>query len=171
MKLELVRSAKGTFDEARAACKRVLDEAPLDAEHSRATAELMYMETYVFQSEPDFQKVVDLSTEFLKMYKGQRKLYGQGFYWHATSLRELGRDAEAEKAFKDIIALNLQPKEMFISANVMAASGLELSVMYRRLGRQTEALQWRDWVKSNYPDSQEAKMIDGYFHKDELEGR
>lgn len=168
MHLELARSAKGSFDDVRRACTRVVENSPPNAERARATAELMFLESYVFQSQPDRAAVVELSKAFLSKYANQRKLAAMALYYRSTSNRVLGNNAEAERGFLDIVAMDLKPNEVFPAANAMAMAGFELAILKRSQGARGEARTWHDWLKAKYPDTLEAKRVSMYFHPHEL---
>lgn len=170
MHLELARSAKGSFDDVRRACTRVLENSPPAAERARATAELMYLESYVFQPQPDRAKVIELSKKLVSTYPNQRKLTAMALYYRSTSNRILGHDAEAERGFLDIVAMDLKPTEVFATANAMAMAGFELAVLKRSQGAREEARTWHDWVKAKYPETREAQRVSTYFHPNELRG-
>lgn len=172
LKLELARSAKGSFEEVREACQEVLKVAPSTDRLTWATAELMYLESYVFQPKPQREEVIRLANEFMGKYKDQRKLYGIALYFRSTSQRILGRTDEAREGFTDLLGLDLTKKEMYASLNVNAWALLELAVIIHKNPMDVDkALKIRKELKEAYPDSKQAKMVDLYFVPSEIQGR
>lgn len=172
LKLELARSAKGSFEEVREGCHEVLRVAPSSDRLTWATAELVYLESYVFQPKPEREEVIRLANELMSKYPDQRRPYSIALYFRSTSQRILGRYDEAKDGFTDLLELKLKNDEMYASLNVNAWALLELAVIAKRnLNELETAVTLRDELKKTYPDSKQAKMVDNYFLPSEVQGR
>jgi tetratricopeptide (TPR) repeat protein len=163
--MELAESGKGTHEEVRAAVAKALTTVPETNVKSRATIELMNLETYARQPEPDFARAAALGEAFLAKYNAlgaeapQRELVAATF---ETGLyhQRAGNLSAARAYFSKVIEDFPASVETFYGFNPKAQALHGLALIARAEGDlQTERQILRDIIEL-YPEDGISKAVE-----------
>ena len=110
--LELARSEKATFDEARAACREVIDTTPKEFVRARAVADLMYAESYYWEGRKE--EMVTHLRGFENRFPTRLREISMANFFQGRALCELDRWPEGSQYLGRNIGLDLSdPAEWF----------------------------------------------------------
>jgi tetratricopeptide (TPR) repeat protein len=163
--MELAESGRGTHEEVRAAAAKALTTVPETNVKSRATIELMNLETYARQPEPDFAHAAALGEAFLVKYKAlgteapQREFVAATFETGLCHQRA-GNLSAARTYFTKVIEEFPASVETFNGFNPKAQALHGLALIARAEGDfQTERQILRD-ILQLYPEDGISKAVE-----------
>ena len=163
--MELAESGKGTHEEVRAAVAKALTTVPETNVKSRATIELMNLETYARQPEPDFARAAALGEAFLAKYGAlgaeapQRELVA-GTFETGLYHQRAGNLSAARTYFSKVIEDFPASVETFYGFNPKAQALHGLALIARVEGDlQTERQILRDIIEL-YPEDGISKAVE-----------
>jgi tetratricopeptide (TPR) repeat protein len=161
--LELARSGTVSYDEARDACNKVLQVATPEQLQAKATAELMYAETYAYHGcnpGQDLDMATELFKEVVSKYPNQRRECGMASYWISFCYRCKNDIAQAKSWAIKVVDMNLEQSELFRNQNLAAKAMFDLAIMEHHQSNDEESMKWAERLKATYPESKQAKEID-----------
>lgn len=109
--LELAQREKATFEEARAACRDILDTVSPEFIRAHAVADLMFCESFIFEG--DSQRGLDELTSFEERHPGQVREIGMARLQRADALANLKRVDEAIESYFSVIDMDFERPEDF----------------------------------------------------------
>lgn len=139
--MELARSGKGTADECRRLCKKILSINFNSAEikQLKATASLMHLETY-YLIEKDFHKVIQLADDHLSSFPTINRERELALFYKGKSLFYLGNYNQAKESFLTIITENLPIDNQFKNRDTKSNARYWLARCYYELNNKEEAI-------------------------------
>lgn len=151
-----------SWSEVHRACKRVLEFTPPEFKQIRATAQLIYAETFIRpigDKEDDIDKALPLLINIVDKYPDQRREIGWTICW-ICEIYERKYDWENDKKWAlQLLDMNWQKKELVYNIVFPARALYTLCVCEQFLYNPISAIQWKDRLLSEYPDSEEAEKI------------
>ena len=154
---ELVGRGRGSWSEVRTMA-RSAEEFPSANEASRATARLMYLET--FFEEKNFQRVLREADALVEDYSNQTREVHAARYWKARAYQELLRHDDAIAIFDELADANLSSQQVFPALDVRSKSLYELGRIHRRSGNDQAASAAESQLVQRFPNSEEARRLE-----------
>jgi len=165
--LELARGYKqSTYEEARNACQKILEITPPELTRIRATAELMYAETYIYPTDnPDINldKAQSLLLDIISKYPERRREVGMATYW-ICNISKWRSDWENTKIWAlKVLEMNMKDKELFYNVNLPAKAMYDLTISETYMKNLADAIAWKQRLLIEYPSSEEAQKIKNFI--------
>ena len=131
-------SNPGNWDEVRTLC-RLADDTPNSPPNDRATARLMYAETFLRQK--DYPRALREMEGLVADYPAQNRERATALFWKARCLQQMGDAAGAGATFDAVLADPAAPKDLFAKFNVKARAYLEQARLASQQGEHERALE------------------------------
>jgi hypothetical protein len=146
--MEMARSAKGSLDDCRRECQKVLDTCPERFRSQRATAALMYFESYYF--EKAYERVAELGQQFLAEYKDCPREYSAALCMTAQALGKLERYQESLDLLLELYEMDISPEDQFYHFDLRKWAVGWIVWIYQIFQDQEKADQWRPLMDPNW---------------------
>ncbi|MCD6384326.1 SPOR domain-containing protein [Candidatus Sumerlaeota bacterium] len=143
--MEFARCGKGSLADCRRECQKVLASTPTRFKKQRATAELMYMESYYF--EQDYEQCIELSEDFFRSYSDCIREYSAGLCMVAQAYGRMRRYDESINLLLKLRALNIPPEERFYHFDLQKWAVRWLVWNYDCKGDHARANYWRQFME------------------------
>ncbi len=132
----LADRGKGNWAEVRTLCQ-VAEQTPNAPPNNRATARLMYAET--FYKEGHYARAVPEMEALVAAYPEQKRERAVALYWKALCLYRLGDNAGALKAYDAVNADPAKPRDLFPRFNVKELGLRDQARIYTQQGDTAKA--------------------------------
>jgi TolA-binding protein len=132
--MEQAWNGKSTFAETRRRCEKVLKSYPNAAVETRATAELMALETYAYEN--NHRALLERADGFMARYKdvSEARL---GWFWIARAMLETGDTEGAEQIADVMLSEDIGLEKRFRNINVkQALERISRDAKQKRAGRK-----------------------------------
>jgi tetratricopeptide (TPR) repeat protein len=151
-----------SWSEVYRACKKVLEFTPPECKQIRATAELIYAETFfrpVGYEGNDNDKALSLFIDIVDNYPDQRREIGWTICWICEIYQRKHDWENAKKWALKLLDMNWKKEELVHNIVFPARALYTLCNCEQFLHNPISAIQWKDRLLSEYPDTEEAEKI------------
>ena len=155
---EMVKRSKGTWDEVRTSCQTVIND-PQAPHAQRATAELMYLETFYEQSRYD--EALRLSNAYIAKYGDVKREAYVALVWKGICLIQLNRATEAKVPLEQVALAEVAPTDKFANTEPSARAAVWLAYVADNEGNSADRSKWVELLKNQYPDGPESRALPG----------
>lgn len=143
--MEFALSAKGTLDDCRRECHKILNAAPDALRKQRAIAELLLLETYF--REKHYVTCVNMAEQFMAAYPECTREYTAALCAAAQSCGYSGQYDRCIEFLTELEGLNAPPEERFFHHDMKSWARLWLTWAYEKKGDEATAAYWRVQTK------------------------
>jgi hypothetical protein len=153
---ELVLRSKGSWDEVRKVCRSVADDENVPRP-KRATAELMFLESYYEQHQ--YARAVALADKYIADYGDVKRETYIATVWKGLCLYNLNRVDEAKVPLEQVAAADIPSNEKFGNSEPSARAAIWLAHIADKQGNPVERQRWANHLKTQYPDGPETRAL------------
>lgn len=153
---ELVLRQKGSWDEVRNVCRLVADD-PQSPRGNRATAELMYLETFYEQHR--YEEAVALADKYISDFSDVKRESYVATVWKGLCLYNLNRVDEAKAPLEEVANADISLGDKFGNSEPAARAAIWLAHIADKQGNPVERQKWADHIQRQYPDGPEARAL------------
>lgn len=139
----------------------VLDECIAREEADGFAAEARFLKLNLAAARKDYTTALSLAEDFVER-KGNHSYYYASLYYKAASLRQLGREEEAVKAYKDVISIL---RVISITNEKAIETYLYRAMAHKDLGEYDKALELIDFVKGLGIEAPEIQLLESEIYK------
>lgn len=149
--MEMARSEKGSLEDCRRECQKVLTMAPERFIKQCATAELMYFESYYFEN--DYDKCIILGEKFLQKYRSYpecKREISAALCFTAQSYARNIKYEETIRLLLELVNMKLTPQDEFYHVDLHKWAINWLVWTYKAMGDKENADYWDQRMSQNW---------------------
>ena len=151
--MEMARRAKGSLEDCRRECQKVLTMTPERFRKQRATAAVMYLETYYY--EQNYERCVQLAEEFFKSYPDCKREYSIALCTAAQAYGRMKKYDESIRLLLELVNLKVGPEDKFYHYDLQKWAIGWLVWNYESKGDMEQANYWRQRMPKTWKNKEE----------------